>query len=88
MARTYKVATWTYKASAGREKAGKVVRYEVTDQYDNETDEERPPVAVFQITSLYDAESQHLRATKLAEYLNSVNEKISVYATLSNTPIV
>lgn len=88
MARQYSVSTWTYREHMGKEKAGKVSKYEVDDRYDDETAEERPAVATFQVSTLYDAESQKLRATKLAEYLNSVNEKISVYATLSSTPII
>lgn len=80
MARKYVVETWTNRESK------RISKFTVSDQYEGEDD--RPAVAEFAVSVLYDAESQKLRAQQLANYLNEVNEKISVYATLSNTPMI
>lgn len=80
--RTYRVEGWSFSSG---ERKGKSSKFTVTDRYEAETEEERPYVAIFPVNVLYDAETQEVRANKLAAYLNDVNSKISMFATLSGS---
>lgn len=85
MSREYGVQSWNFNKYSPKEKIGKVSHYQVTDKNENESEDERPPVAIFTVNALYDADTQKIRAEKLADYLNDINSKISMYEILSNS---
>jgi hypothetical protein len=85
--RTYKVQRWTWNKNAEKNKVNTVSNFRVSDKYEHETDKERPAVADFEVNAIHDEASQRIRAEKLCEYLNAVNEKMNIYDTLTNTGI-
>lgn len=85
--RVFKVQTWTWNENAEKHKRDKVSNFRVSDKYPHETDKERPAVADFEVNAVHDEASQKVRAEKLCEYLNDVNEKMNIYETLKNTNI-
>lgn len=87
MMRTFRVQRWTWNKNADKGKEGQVSNFRVSDKYAHETDKERPWVADFEVNAIHDEASQKIRADKLCEYLNSVNEKMNIYETLKNTNI-
>lgn len=83
--RTYKVDRYNYRTNADPKLVGKISEYRVTDAEKDEDEKYRPSVATFYVSMLYDAESQKIRAEKLAEYLNDVNSKIGMYEILKGS---
>lgn len=55
-----------------------ITAYFVNDAHNDAELSERPDVAVFPISLLYDAETQEARAEKFAEYMNKLAEATRV----------
>ena len=70
--RTFKVA---HRTSA---QTKKITAYFVSDAHNDAELAERPDVAVFPISILYDAETQETRAEKFAEYMNKLAEATKI----------
>jgi hypothetical protein len=83
MARKFRVDGYVWQRSDGSRIKGKHSKFVVTDSVENETEESRPHVAVFHVSVLWDEEIQELRANKLANFLNSVQDKSSVIDIMS-----
>ena len=83
--RTYKVDGYSWNKNADSKLVGKISDFRVTDAVKGEDEEMRPAVAIFHVSVLYDAETQKVRAEKLAEYLNDVNSKIGMYEILKGS---
>ena len=82
--RTFKITRWTWSAG---DKKGKPCEYRVTDAEAGEDEKERPEVAIFPVSVLYDSATQEARAKKLADYLNLINSKLNMFDVLSSTDI-
>lgn len=83
--RLYKVDTYSWNKNADAKLVGKISKFRVTDAEKGEDEKYRPSVATFYVSVLYDAESQKIRAEKLAEYINDVNSKIGMYEILKDS---
>lgn len=67
--REFGVWTWTR-----RDDEKIVTKYSVSDQFEGETEADRPPVAVFPVSQLYDQNIQLRRARMLRDYLNRIQD--------------
>lgn len=83
--RLYKVDTYGWNKTADADLVGKIAEFRVTDAEKGEDEKQRPPVATFHVSVLYDTGTQKIRAEKLAEYLNDVNSKIGMYEILKGS---
>lgn len=83
--RMYKVDTYSWNKNADPKLVGKISEFRVTDAEKDEDEKQRPSVAKFLVSVLYDADTQKVRAEKLAEYLNDVNSKIGMYEILKGS---
>ncbi len=87
--RKYEVQIWSWNDKApDKLKAGRTSSFKISDKYEHETDKERPCVATFEVNAIHDEDLQLVRARKLCEYLNSVNDKMNMYDILTNSNIV
>lgn len=83
MSRKFRVDRYSWVKTAGLQIKGKTSKYIVTDCEEDETEEMRPPVATFHISMAHDDDIQKIRAYKLAEFLNTAQEKVDVINILS-----